>query len=94
MGDVNMANVARRPDGQPLRAKWKSRDQFALLKERRYYCRERKGCGTSRCPLLPVINPNGGLGVNATALPPIDLFLCESAAIGGVQAAEGSSSEN
>ncbi|KAI0992241.1 hypothetical protein K3495_g15945 [Podosphaera aphanis] len=95
MGGVNMANVARGPDGQPLRAKWKSRDQIALLrKERRCYRCERKGCGTSRCPLLPAINPNGGLRVNATALPPIDLSLCESAAIGGVQAAEGSSSEN
>ncbi|KAI0997446.1 hypothetical protein K3495_g10738 [Podosphaera aphanis] len=30
MGGVNVTNVARGPDGQPLRAKWKSKDQITL----------------------------------------------------------------
>ncbi|KAI1004417.1 hypothetical protein K3495_g3795 [Podosphaera aphanis] len=81
MGGVNVANMDRGPDGQPLRAKWNSRDQIASLKkERRCYRCERKGCGTRRFPFLPAVNPNRGPQVNVAALPPIDLSLCESAA--------------
>ncbi|KAI0993706.1 hypothetical protein K3495_g14477 [Podosphaera aphanis] len=95
MGGVNVTNVARGPDGQPLRAKWKSKEQIALLrKERRCYRCERKGCGTNRCPLLPAINPNGGPRVNTAALPPIDLSLCVSATGGGFLVSEEGSSEN
>ncbi|KAI0996128.1 hypothetical protein K3495_g12053 [Podosphaera aphanis] len=46
------------PNGLPLRAKWKTVEQIDKLRmECRCFRCERQGCSTTRCSLLPAINP-------------------------------------
>ncbi len=46
------------PNGSPLRAKWKTREQiYQFQMECRCFRCERQGCNTRTCPLLPAINP-------------------------------------
>lgn len=58
MGGVNMASVLRNSDGKPLRAKWKTKEQIATLRnEGRCFRCELKGCNTQICRLLPAQKP-------------------------------------
>ena len=74
MGGVNSANVIRGPNGKPMRAKWKSREQIEKLKkERKCYRCERKGCSTKTCVFLPALKPvSNKIAVNSLNLGPID----------------------
>lgn len=79
MGGVNLASVARGPNGKPLRAKWKTSAQIeALKREGKCFRCERKGCNTKICKVLPAQKPNRvGPKVNILNLPEIPYGVCE-----------------
>lgn len=79
MGGINTTNVLRNPDGKPLRAKWKSREQIDQLRRagRCFRC-ELKGCNTAICRLLPAQKPRAkGPVISHVTLDNLDPSLYE-----------------
>ena len=79
MGGINLTNVARGPNGKPLREKWKTPAQIEELRsERKCYRYERKGCNTKICKVLSAQRPKQlGPAINITDLPDILDGVCD-----------------
>ena len=80
MGGVNAAKASNNLGNQKERAKWKSPEHIARLRDEGLCFRcERRGCNTRICPLAPAVNPNKGRRpqVIALNLPPIDPRMIE-----------------
>lgn len=81
MGGVNATKASNYLRNQIGRAKWKSPEHIAQLREKGLCFRcERRGCNTRICPLAPAINPSKVKGphVSVTNLPPIDPCMIEN----------------
>lgn len=81
MGGVNAAKASKKSENQKGRARWKSPEQIARLRDEGLCFRcERRGCNTRICPLAPAINPSKGKEplVSALNLPPIDPSMIEN----------------
>ena len=79
MGGINLTNVARGPNGKPIRAKWKTPAQIEeLRRERKCYRSERKGCNTRICKVPPAQRPKQlAPAINITDLPDILDGVCD-----------------